>query len=61
MTYEIYLVPNDELDGTEDYLDENEDKSEAIERAKELRAMKSGSVWVIKASDEEGYIKVVAT
>lgn len=56
MMYEIYLVPNDELDGTEDCLDENEDKSEAIERA-----MKSGSIWVIKASDEEGYIKVVAT
>lgn len=61
MTYEIYAVSNDELDGTEEYLDENEDKFRALEIAEELRSMKSGSIWVIEASDEKGYIKVVAT
>lgn len=61
MMYEIYLVPNDELDGSEEYVDENEDKSRAIEMAKELRSTKSVSVWAIEANDEKGYIKVIAT
>lgn len=61
MTYEIYAVSNDELDGMEEYLDANKDKSRALEMARELRSVKSGSIWVIEASDEKGYIKVVAT
>lgn len=59
--FEIYLVPNEELDGTEEYLDERKTRSEAIEKAEELRCEKSGEIWVVEANDDDGYVRVVAT
>lgn len=56
--YEIYEVPNLELDGTEIYLDEAKTLDEAEEKYEELSINRS-NLWIIIASDEEGYEKVV--
>ena len=60
MKYEVYEVPN-ELDGTEEFLKWFNGKTEAVAFAKERRELAGGCVWVILASDEEGYIRVVST
>ncbi len=59
MKYEVYEVPN-ELDGTEEFLKWFVGKVEAVAFAKERRERAGGSIWVVLASDEEGYIKVVS-
>ncbi len=60
MKYEVYEVPN-ELDGTEEFIREFVSKEDAMVFAKERRELAGGCVWVILASDEEGYIRVVST
>ncbi len=58
--YEIYEVPNLELDGTEEYLDETETFLDAITLYDELSRNHS-NLWLIKCSDEKGYEKVIRT
>lgn len=60
--FEVYEVPNDELDGTEEFIEKFENESEAIKFACHVRTLSGSSgVWVILASDENGYEKVVST
>jgi len=62
--FEIYEVPNDELDGTEELLEEvNNDKTKALEIARDYRNSTciQNSVWLVQVSDENGYEKVIST
>lgn len=62
MNYEIYEVPNDTLDdGTEEFIEEFTDELEALEFSRSYRTIASVSVWVVIASDENGYEKVIST
>lgn len=64
---EVYEVPNDELDGTEEFIETFENElaevlSEAIDLACRVRTLSGSSgIWVILVSDENGYEKVVST
>ncbi len=56
--YEIYIVPNDELDGTEEFVTSHL----TLDKASECRTNMSceSPLWIILASDEKGYIKVIS-
>lgn len=58
--FEIYEVPNGELDGTEVYLDEAEDRN-AADMLYDNLAYEHAPIWMIKCSDKNGYEKVVCT
>lgn len=57
--YEIYKVPNQELDGTEVFVDEAETLEEANKLYDEIYSVLS--LWIVKCSDKNGYEKVVRT
>lgn len=57
--YEIYRVPNQELDGTEVCLDEAETLEAANVICDDLNYQ--DNLWIIACSDENGYEKVVRT
>lgn len=59
--FEIYEVPNDELDGTEELIEWLEDKTMALEFGRSHRTVANCSVWVVQANDNSGYQKVIAT
>ncbi len=61
MKYEVYEVPNDELDDTEEFIVDFTTRIEALDYAAEERGNAGCSIWVIMASDDGGYIRVIST
>lgn len=57
--FEVCEVFNDELDGTEEFIEEFEDRSDAIDFARKQRFNCPNSIWVIEI--EQGFQKVIST